>query len=515
MIIYIGLFLGGVKKSMWKEISIGLGITALILTGLNGYDVFPLIMTGILAASLYFFVNNKGVGKKFVVVGEGVKEKLISFEDIGGQEAAKRELKEALDFVLETEKIKKLGIRPLKGVLLTGPPGTGKTLLAKAAANFTNSVFLAASGSEFIEMYAGVGAQRVRDLFKQARLLAKKQSKDGAIIFIDEIDVLGSARGQNHGHMEYEQTLNQLLVEMDGLGNQTEQETQVLVVGATNRSDILDPALMRPGRFDRIVAVDLPDKNGRKAILSIHIQDKPLASDVDLDAIAKETFSFSGAHLESLVNEAAILAMREDKEEIAMKHFKEAVDKVIMGERMERKPVKEEMKRIAIHEMGHALLAEYCRENAVSTITITSRGKALGYVRQQPEDDIYLYTEDYLEQQICISLAGSCAEKLILGNRSTGSSGDFNQAVKMSKQIVASGMSGLGIISIDDLPEEILHQEIAKILKTQEEKVDQILTECQVILQELVELVLEKETLTGEEIREILRRENFYPEKSA
>lgn len=500
---------------MWKEISIGLTI-ALLLVGLyNGYDIAPFIVTIALMAGLYLFINNKGLGKKFIVVGENSKGAFISFDDIGGQEAAKRELREALDFILSVEKIKKLGIRPLKGVLLTGPPGTGKTLLAKAAANFTNSVFLAASGSEFIEMYAGVGAQRVRDLFKQARLLAKKQKKEGAIIFIDEIDVLGSTRGNNTGHMEYEQTLNQLLIEMDGLGNHLDKDVRVLVVGATNRSDILDPALLRPGRFDRVVGVELPDKKGRQSILEIHVKDKPLASDVNLDDIAKETFGFSGAHLESLVNEAAILAMRENKEEIEMKHFKEAVDKVIMGEKLEKRPTKEEIRRIAIHEVGHAVLAEFWREGAVSTITITSRGKALGYVRQQPENDIYLYTEDFLEQQITISLAGSTAEKIFLGNRSTGSAGDFNQAIKMTKQFISSGMSSLGIVSMDDIPEEILHQEIQQSLKNQEEFVSQVLTQFGDAIRELVELILEKETLVGEEISHLLRKYNFYQRKSA
>ena len=500
---------------MWKEISLGLGITALLVAGLQGYDIFPLVITIMMIGALYFVFNTKGVGKNFVVVGESAREGLISFEDIGGQETAKRELREALDFILDVEKVKKLGIRPLKGVLLTGPPGTGKTLLAKAAANFTNSVFIAASGSEFIEMYAGVGAQRVRELFKQARVLTKKQNREGAIIFIDEIDVLGSKRGNNNGHMEYEQTLNQLLIEMDGLGNQAENQPRILIVGATNRSDILDPALMRPGRFDRIVAVELPDKVGRKAILEIHVKGKPLSEDVNLEDIAKDTFGFSGAHLESLVNEAAIMAMREDQETITSMHFKEAIDKVIMGEKLEKKPDKEELRRIAIHEVGHALVAEYRREKAVSTITITSRGKALGYVRQKPEGDIYLYTQDYLEDQICVSLAGSSAEKLVLGNRSTGSSSDFSKAVEMSKHIIASGMSKLGIISMEDVPDYILHQEIKDILQEQEQIVDKILTDHVVSLAELVQLILEKETLSGDELRQILRKSKFYGENSA
>ena len=260
-----------------------------------------------------------------------------NFENIGGQEVAKQELKEALEFLINSQEMNKRGIRPLKGVLLTGPPGTGKTLLAKAAANYSDAVYLATSGSEFIEMYAGVGAQRVRKIFQTAREKAKKNNKNRAIIFIDEIDVLGAQRGSHASHMEYDQTLNQFLVEMDGLNNN--EDVNILVIGATNRPDLLDSALLRPGRFDRQVKVDFPTLDGRLEILELHTKNKNLADDVNLTDIAKETYGFSGAHLENVTNEAAILALRNNSAFITQQHFKEAIDKVMLGEKLAEKPI--------------------------------------------------------------------------------------------------------------------------------------------------------------------------------
>lgn len=476
---------------MKKEISLGI-ILALVLVLFHKSEGNLLLLVLLFLGGCYFFNNRQ---RSFTAVND-----TISFADIGGQEVAKRELKEALDFILQKEKIKEMGIRPLKGVLLTGPPGTGKTLLARAAANFTDSAFLAVSGSEFVEMYAGVGAKRIRELFKKART----EKKNGTVIFIDEIDVLGSARGNNHGHMEYEQTLNQLLTEMDGL-QEKEGDSGILVIAATNRSDILDEALLRPGRFDRIVNVDLPDKKGRKAILELYLKKKPVDEAVDLDFLAQETFGFSGAHLESLVNEAAILAMRSGGSLIQREHLKEAVDKVILGEKLERKPNEEELRRIAIHETGHAFLAEYGSPDSVAALTIASRGKALGFVRQKSEDDIYLHTQEYLEQQIAVALAGSCAEQLFLGSRSTGASSDFQQAAKLSRQLIASGMSSLGVVSLDDLPENMLHQEICAVLGEQEKKIMALLEEKRALFENLVDTVLEKESLSGEELRLIFR----------
>lgn len=426
----------------------------------------------------------------------------VSFEEIGGQESAKKELIEALEFVKDIHGVKHMGIRAIKGILLSGPPGTGKTMLAKAAACYTESIFVAASGSEFIEMYAGLGAKRVRNLFKEARQSARKNGKKSVIIFIDEIDVLGSKRGQVSSHMEYDQTLNQLLVEMDGLS--IDDEIQILVMAATNREEVLDPALLRPGRFDRIVKVDLPDKDGRLKILRIHTKNKPLADDVNLEQIARETFRFSGAHLENLTNEAAILAFRENSMVIKMEHFMEAIDKVIMGEKLDRKPNRQEMKRIAVHETGHALVGEIMNPGSVAAITITSRGKALGYVRHNPEDDIYLMTKDYIEKQINVAIAGSIAEDILLKDRSTGACNDFEQAVKYAKTMLAAGMTELGVVDESTLPKEILYQEISKILSNSEKIVREILEKHLELLEQISEELIISESFSGEKLRELI-----------
>jgi cell division protease FtsH len=320
-----------------KEIVVGVSAGVLVFLIRAGYDVTPIAAIAVIGylASMIFSV--KGFGKKFEVVDNASSSAPISgvsFNDIGGQEVAKRELLEALDFIRNQEVAKHLGIRPLKGILLSGPPGTGKTLLAKAAAGYTDSAFVATSGSEFVEMYAGVGAQRVRQLFRNAKTEAEKRGKKNAIVFIDEIDVIGGKRGVQRGHLEYDQTLNQLLVMMDGITS--DDSIRTLVVAATNRIDLLDSALLRPGRFDRIVKVELPDKEGRLVILKIHTKNKPLGEDVDLEKIARETFGFSGAQLEMLTNEAAILALRQSKNVISEQDFRDAIDKVMMGEKLER-----------------------------------------------------------------------------------------------------------------------------------------------------------------------------------
>ncbi len=359
---------------MNKEIVIGLGLAGIIFLFINGINLLPMLLLAALVFFLFRTTGIPGLDRRFapVVAGSSGSIPPVTFNDIGGQGAAKKELLEALDFIANQDTVKHLGIRPLKGILLTGPPGTGKTMLAKAAANYTGSVFLATSGSEFIEVYAGVGAQRVREIFRKARDLSRREKKDSAIVFIDEIEVMGGRRGKHQNHLEYDQTLNQLLVEMDGLS--VDDEIRVLVIGATNRADLLDEALMRPGRFDRVVRVDLPDREGRRQILALHTRNKPLAADVDLDQIAKEAFGFSGAHLESLANEAAILAMRSGEKEITAQHFIEAIDKVIMGEKLDRRPGNEERYRIAVHEAGHAVVGEILRPGSVSNITVASRG---------------------------------------------------------------------------------------------------------------------------------------------
>src|SRR5690606_4437160 len=333
---------------MVKEVVLGSAAGMLVLLALWGVDVTPFLLLGGLLLFFWYAWESKGLargpaGPGFAVSARSVPK--VRFEDIGGQEVAKRELLEALQFIKESEAAKRLGIRPLKGILLAGPPGNGKTLMAKAAASYAGAAFVAASGSEFVEVYAGVGAQRVRRLFQKARAAAQKEGKACAVIFIDEIEVLGAKRGRSPSHMAYAQTLNELLVQMDGL---TEDDgVRVLVMAATNRPDLLDPALLRPGRFDRTVHVEMPDREGRLHILRIHTRNRPLAADVDLEELAREMYGFSGAQIESAVNEAAIHALRAGRSEIRREDFKEAIEKVMMGERLERKPRPEEQARIA------------------------------------------------------------------------------------------------------------------------------------------------------------------------
>jgi len=490
-----------------KEILIGLGAGVLVYLAINGFDITPLILIAATFLIVRFLLEGRNMGgKEFRVVDSEKKSRTsteVTFSDVGGQEVAKREFLEALDFVRKDSEVKRLGIRPLKGILLSGPPGTGKTLMAKAAASYTDSVFLATSGSQFVEMYAGVGAQRVRKIFNQARDAAEKNGKNSAIIFIDEIEVLGGKRGKHSSHLEYDQTLNQLLVEMDGIS--VNDDIRLLVVGATNRADLLDEALMRPGRFDRVVKVDLPDKEGRAHILRIHSRGKPLAEDVDLEQLARDAFGFSGAHLESLVNEAAINAMRARAKVITMEHFRDAVDKVMMGERLDRKPLRAEMERIAYHETGHALISELVRPGSVSVVTITSRGKALGYTRQTPESDRYLYTKQQLLDQIRVTLGGAVSEEIHLGDRSTGSAGDIEEAVKLAKRVIFSGMSSLGVVSVDDLPGRLLHKTIQALIAEQEKVVARTLKTYRSVTVTVVERLLCEEKLSGHDFRAVLR----------
>ncbi|GAB6157554.1 AAA family ATPase [Desulfotomaculum varum] len=488
---------------MLKEISIGLAAALLVFAAAAGYDITPIIFLLAFGGALFYLTGAKGMVKSgFGQAAIPTRRQDISFDDIGGQAAAIKELKEALDFIINHQAIQKLGIRPLKGILMTGPPGTGKTLMARAAASYTDAVFVSASGSDFVEMYAGVGAQRVRKLFQTARATALKQKKKNAIIFIDEIEVLAAKRGQHAGHMEYDQTLNALLVEMDGL--KVDDSVRLLIMAATNRVDMMDPALLRPGRFDRQVKVDLPDKAGRLEILKLHTRNKPLADDVNLSRIAKETFGFSGAHLESLANEAAILAMREGLKEIHYRHFHEAVDKVMMGEKLDRQPNPDELKRVAVHEIGHAFISEWVRPGSVSTLTVTPRGGALGYMRQTPEDDTYLYTKDYLENQIAIMLAGAVAEEIVYGNRSTGAANDYEKALQTADTMIKAGMSKLGVVSLESLPGELKHQVVSEIINGQEQRVYRIMQQHQDFLQATVQILLEQEKISGEEFRALM-----------
>mgnify|MGYP000922982486 CR=1 FL=1 len=484
---------------MIREVLIGSAVAVTVFLAILGFDITPLIFIGAMLFMLNYLLDGKVGGNLKTVNDVGT----VKFEDIGGQNSAIRELKEALDFIIHDKEIEKLGIRPLKGILLWGPPGTGKTLLAKAAASYTDSAFVASSGSEFIEVYAGVGAQRVRKLFESAKAEAARQGKKGVVVFIDEIEIIGVKRGSNESHMEYDQTLNQLLVEMDG-ANQ-EDDIKLLVIAATNRMDMLDEALLRPGRFDRQVRVDLPDKKGRLEILNIHTKGKPLAPDVDLEAIAQDTFGFSGAHLESLTNEAAILALRDKSEIIMQKYLTEAVDKVIMGEKLDRKPTPDELKRVAIHETGHAVVIETLMPGSVANVTIAPRGNALGFVRQTEKDDHYLYTKEELEKEIKVCLGGAMAEEIILSDRSTGASNDFEQAIKYAKDIIYSGMSKLGIISKNDIPKRDLSMAVSEIIKNLEEDVHCIIESNRDAILYLSDIILKEESITGDMLRNSLK----------
>ena len=485
-----------------KEVLVGTGVALIIFLAIIGVNVTPIVLVLLVMGGLFLVMQAQGniqVGN----IGKGVRKHfLISFDDIGGQETATNELKEALQFLLKPEEIIRMGIRPLKGVLLVGPPGTGKTLLARAAASYTKSAFIAVSGSEFIEMYAGVGAKRVRNLFQDARKKASTEHCKSAIIFIDELEVLGGKRGSHTGHMEYDQTLNQLLLEMDGINK--EEDPRILLIGATNRADMLDSALLRPGRFDRQVQVGLPDKAGRLKILDIHTRNKPINDESDLEEVARATFGFSGAHLESLSNEAAILAMREGEEQIGKKHFIEAIDKVIMGEKLDRKPVRSELERVSIHETGHALISEVVEPGSVASLTIIPRGQALGFMRKSPQDDQYLYTKEHLEGQIMITLAGAIAEEIKYGNRSTGAKSDFAKAWDVTREIIDTGLSSLGVVNSADVPAEVLYKECKTILADLEIKTRNILEAKQEPLVRIADYVLEEETIDRDRLIELL-----------
>jgi cell division protease FtsH len=485
-----------------KEWLIGVGIAVVVFIGLfMNVNILPLLFLVALCVGVWVMMD-----RRTAVAGasrEAPVRHQVSFDQIGGQEHAKRELREALDFLRYRDRIKSLGIRPLKGILLTGPPGTGKTLMAKAAATYTDSVFLAASGSEFVEMYVGVGAQRVRELFRKARQQAKKENKDSAIIFIDEIDVVGGRRGQ-HSHQEYDQTLNQLLTEMDGMS--TTQSPLVLVMAATNRADILDSALLRPGRFDRQIQVDLPDKEGRLHILRIQTAGKPLRRDVSLEHIARETFGFSGAQLEALVNEAAIAALRAGEQQINQEMFRDSVDKVLMGERTGRRPTDDELQRVAVHELGHAIVSELMRPGTVSHITIAPRGNALGFVRQIPEADRYLYTLEQLQEQVNVALGGCLAEEHHYGNRSTGAQNDFVQASSLARTFVVCGLSRIGIVDEEHLPEAVLDTEVRFILAEQERITREILRPYREDIAEFAADIVRDESLDGSAFREWLTK---------
>lgn len=433
----------------------------------------------------------------------------VTFKDVAGIDEVKEEVSEIVDFLKNPKKYQQLGGRIPKGVLLAGPPGTGKTLLAKAIAGEANVPFLSVSGSEFVEMFVGVGASRVRDLFEQAKKHAP------CIVFIDEIDAVGRRRGAgiSGGHDEREQTLNQLLVEMDGF----ESSDGIIVIAATNRPDILDPALLRPGRFDRQIHVPLPDVKGRFEILKIHTRNKPLAEDVDLEVIARSTPGFSGADLANIVNEAALIAARKNHGKITMEDFEEAKDKVTMG--IERKSMvlsEQEKLTTAYHEAGHALVAKLLpNADKVHKVTIIPRGRALGITQQLPEEDRYTYTKEYLLDRLAVLFGGRVAEELALGTISTGAGNDIERATEIARKMVAEwGMSekigplavkireqfGEPVELVSEEMRRLIDKEVKRIITETYNRTKELLSQNMDKLENLARALLEKETLTGEEI---------------
>ena len=437
----------------------------------------------------------------------------VTFVDVAGVDEAKEELQEVVEFLKYPEKFVALGARIPRGVLLVGPPGTGKTLLARAIAGEANVPFFSISGSDFVEMFVGVGASRVRDLFDQA----KRNSP--CIVFVDEIDAVGRQRGAGLGgsHDEREQTLNQILVEMDGF----DTNTNVIVVAATNRPDILDPALLRPGRFDRQVVIDAPDVKGRVAILEVHTKGKPLDKDIALETLAKRTPGFSGADLANLVNEAAIMAARSNKKRIAMPEFEEAIDRVMLGpERKSRVRSARELEMVAYHEAGHALVA-YKIENfdPLFKITIVSRGMAGGYTLALPEEDRHINTKTYLEKRLAMMLGGHAAEEIVFGEMSTGPGDDISQVTKTARAMVTRfGMSerlgprtfghkeeliflGREISEQRDYSEKIAEEiddEVRRIIDRAHDLARKLISENRPKLDHLAKTLLEIETLEGD-----------------
>ena len=446
------------------------------------------------------------------------QQKRVTFKDVAGVEEAKEELQEIIEFLKEPQKFQKLGGRIPKGVLMMGPPGTGKTLLARAIAGEANVPFFSISGSDFVEMFVGVGASRVRDLFEQGKKNAP------CIIFIDEIDAVGRHRGAGlgGGHDEREQTLNQLLVEMDGF----ESNDGVILIASTNRPDVLDPALLRPGRFDRRVVVSRPDVRGREGILKVHTRKIPLGEDVDISVIARGTPGFTGADLANLVNEAALNAARYNKKLVAMGDFELAKDKVLMGAERKSMVISNEEKRVtAYHEAGHTLVGlKVPNADPVHKVTIIPRGMALGVTQQLPEGDRHNYSEEYLLGQIAILMGGRIAEETFLGSITTGASNDIERATELARAMVCEyGMSEMGPLTFGKKEEQIflgreiaqhrdfsedtaikIDKQVKKIVTAQFERAKVIIEENRDTMVRLAECLLERESLDAVEIRRIV-----------
>lgn len=491
---------------------------------------FPFIL--LIGAWLYILQKMQGGGAKALSFGKSrarmvdPTEKRIMFKDVAGVVEAKEDLLEVVEFLREPKKFTDLGAKIPRGVLLFGPPGTGKTLLARAVSGEANVPFFNISGSEFVEMFVGVGASRVRDLFEQARKNAP------CIIFMDEIDAVGRQRGAGlgGGHDEREQTLNQLLVEMDGFDN----TKGIILVAATNRPDVLDPALLRPGRFDRRIIVDQPDIRGREEILLIHVREKPIADDVDLSVLARRTPGFVGADLANLTNEAAILAARNGRKIVVMADFEASIDKVIAGsERKSRIISEKEKENTAYHEMGHALVAALLpNTDPVHKITIIPRGMALGMTMQLPLEDRLTVSRSHLKDQLCVLLAGRAAEKIVFNELTSGAKNDIERATKIARKMVCElGMSdeigplhlgddnqtvflGREFNTRTDLSDETARKvdsEIRGLIEWAQNKATQILTDNRELLDRSSKILLERETIHGEELKEIIAGRELPP----
>ncbi|MFQ5777498.1 MAG: ATP-dependent zinc metalloprotease FtsH [Terriglobia bacterium] len=446
------------------------------------------------------------------LVGSGQKK--VTFKDVAGVEEAKEELQEIIEFLKDPQKFQKLGGRIPKGVLLVGPPGTGKTLLARAVAGEANVPFFSISGSDFVEMFVGVGASRVRDLFEQGKKNAP------CIIFIDELDAVGRHRGAGlgGGHDEREQTLNAMLVEMDGF----DSNEGVILMAATNRPDVLDPALLRPGRFDRRIVVPRPDVKGREEILRVHVRKVPIAADVDLSVLGRGTPGFSGADLANMINEGALLAARKSQKEVLMEDFEQAKDKVLMGTERRSLIISEEEKRnTAYHEAGHALVATLMpHADPLHKVTIIPRGMALGVTMQLPVDDKHTYTKDFLDSQLAVMMGGRVAEEIFLGKVTTGAGNDFEQATELARKMVCEwGMSGMGPLTFGKKEEAIflgreiaqhrdyseetairIDQEVKKIVTTAYQAAREILEGKRETLESIAQALLVREVLDAQEI---------------
>jgi len=492
-------------------------------------QVVPFVLIG--AVWIFMLRQMQTGGNKALSFGKSrarllsMQQKKVTFKDVAGVDEAKEELREIIEFLREAQKFQKLGGRIPKGVLLVGPPGTGKTLLARAVAGEANVPFFSISGSDFVEMFVGVGASRVRDLFEQGKKNAP------CIIFIDEIDAVGRHRGAGlgGGHDEREQTLNQLLVEMDGF----ESNEGVILMAATNRPDVLDPALLRPGRFDRRVVVSRPDVRGREEILRVHTRKKPLAEDVDLSVLARGTPGFSGADLENMVNEAALAAARQNRKAVLMYDFELAKDKVLMG--VERKSLllsDEEKKNTAYHEAGHALVAaKMPHSDPLHKVTIIPRGMALGVTMQLPIDDRHNYYKNYLETEIAILMGGRIAEELFLNQMSTGAGNDIERATDMARKMVCEwGMSDLGPLTFGKKEEQIflgreiaqhrdysedtaikIDEEVRKLVNKGYNTARQVLSENRDTLEKIARALIEREVLDAHEIKMLVDGQELPP----